>query len=92
MVKIGKYNYEKSSRKNKKLKVIVDGKTIHFGDSRYKHFKDLSGIWSKLDHLDLNRKENYLLRSSKIKNKQGKLTADDVTSPNYHARKILWDA
>ena len=24
------------------------------------------------------------------KNKEGKLTKDDPTSPNYHARRILW--
>ena len=31
-VKVGKYVYEKSSRKDKKLMTKVNGKTIHFGD------------------------------------------------------------
>ncbi len=90
MVKIGKYNYEKSSRKDKKLMVIVNGKKIHFGNVNYKHYKDKTGIWKELDHLDPKRRKNYLTRSGGIKNKEGKLTKDIETSPNYHARKILW--
>ena len=34
------YTYSLSTNKNKKLKVVVDGKTIHFGDTRYEHFFD----------------------------------------------------
>ena len=94
MVKIGRYNYEKSTNPNKKLMVIVekDGKkrTIHFGDRKMEHFKDKSGIWKSKDHGDKERRKNYLSRSAGIKNKEGKLTKDDPFSPNYHARKILW--
>lgn len=91
-VKIGKYEYEKSDRKNKKLKVLVDGKTIHFGDTRYQQFKDKTGIWKELDHNDDKRRKNYLTRTANIKNKAGKLTANDPSSANYHARRILWNA
>ena len=90
MVKIGKYNYEKSNRKNKKLVVIVNNKKIHFGDSRLQHFKDKTGIWASLDHNDKERRKNYLTRSAGIKRKDGTLTKDDPTSPNYHSRRILW--
>ena len=31
MVKVGRYDYKKSTNPNKKLMVEVDGKTIHFG-------------------------------------------------------------
>ena len=92
MIKVGKYEYSKSNRKNKKLKVIVNGKVINFGDKRYKHFKDATGIWSKLDHLNINRKENYLKRAKGIKNKKGELTWLNPESANYHATRILWDA
>lgn len=90
MVKIGAYNYEKSTRKGKKLMTEVQGKKVHFGDVNMEHFKDRTGIWSSKDHNDKARRANYLSRSAGIKNKQGKLTKDDPTSPNYHSRKILW--
>ena len=90
MVKIGKYNYEKSTRKNKKLMVIVDGKKIHFGDNRLQHFKDKTGIWKSLDHNDPKRRKYYLTRSAGIKDGKGNLTKDNPKSPNYHSRRILW--
>ncbi len=89
MVKIGKYNYEKSDKKNKKLMVVVDNKIIHFGDIRYQHFKDKTGIHKNLDHGDDKRRKNYLNRSAFQKNKDG-LTKDNPNSANYHARRILW--
>ena len=90
MVKVGKYNYEKSTRPGKKLMVKVNNKTIHFGSSKNEHFKDKTGLWSSLDHNDKERRKNYLTRSAGIKNKEGKLTKDDPSSANYHARRILW--
>ena len=90
MKKIGKFFYEKSSRKDKKLMVRVEGKLIHFGNPLYGHFQDKTGIWKNLDHNDPKRRENYLTRSGGIKNKKGELTKNIITSPNYQARKILW--
>jgi hypothetical protein len=90
MKKIGKYVYEKSTLKNKKLMTKVDGKTIHFGNPQYEHYRDKTGIWKELDHNDEKRRKNYLSRSGGIKDKSGKLTKDDPSSPNYHARLILW--
>jgi hypothetical protein len=90
MKKIGKYTYEKSSRPDKKLMTTVNGKVIHFGASAMQHFKDRTGIWSSKDHMDKQRRSNYLRRTAGIKNKQGQLTKDIPTSANYHARRILW--
>lgn len=90
MIKIGKFNYEKSTRKDKKLMVIVNGKKIHFGNPNYQHYKDKTGLWKELDHLDKKRRKNYLSRSGGIRNKEGKLTKDIESSPNYHAIRILW--
>ena len=93
MVKIGKYNYEKSTRKDKKLMVKVNNKVIHFGNLKppaNQHFKDKTGIWSNLDHGDKQRRKNFLTRTSGIKDKNGNLTKDNPESPNFHARKILW--
>jgi len=88
-VKIGKYNYEKSDKKNKKLVVIVDDKKIHFGHTSFQHFKDKTGIHKNLDHGDEKRRKNYLKRSAGQKNKDG-LTKDNPKSANYHARRVLW--
>ena len=89
MVKIGKYNYEKSTNDKKKLMVIVNGKKIHFGSRDMEHYKDKTGIWKNKDHNDAKRRKNYLARSAGIKGKNG-LTKDDPNSANYHSRRILW--
>ena len=94
MVKIGKYEYLKSTRPDKKLMVEVTSngrkKTVHFGDRKMEHFKDKSGIWKSKDHGDEQRRKNYLSRSGGIKSKDGSLTKNDPFSPNYHSRRILW--
>tara|TARA_R110002012_G_scaffold288476_1_gene481220 strand:- start:55 stop:330 length:276 start_codon:yes stop_codon:yes gene_type:complete len=91
MVKVGRYNYERSTKKGKKLMVEVDGRTIHFGDINMGHFKDKTGLLPKrLNHGDKDRRKNFLTRSGGIKNKAGKLTKNIPSSPNYHARRVLW--
>lgn len=90
-MKVGKYDYMKSTRKDKKLMVVVDGKTIHFGARNMGHYKDKTGLWKELDHLDPKRRKNYLSRAKGIKNKEGKLTYTNPLSPNYHSIKILWN-
>tara|TARA_R100000231_G_scaffold62041_1_gene50423 strand:- start:433 stop:711 length:279 start_codon:yes stop_codon:yes gene_type:complete len=89
-VKIGKFTYFKSTKKDKKLMTKVGNKTVHFGSSKMEHFKDKTGIWKSKDHGDKERRKNYLTRSAGIKNKKGQLTKDIETSPNYHSRRILW--
>lgn len=82
-VKVGRYTYELSDRKNKKLKTIVKGKEVHFGDKRYKHYFDKTELLPKsLNHGDEDRRRNYLRRTEPLGN--------DPTKANYHARKILW--
>ena len=90
MVKIGGLDYQKSTRPGKKLMTKFEGKTIHFGSSKNQHFFDKTRIWKDLDHNDKERRKKYLTRSAGIKNKDGKLTKDLMSSANYHARKILW--
>jgi len=95
MVKVGKYNYEKSTRKGKKLMVKVKQsngkiKTIHFGNDKYEHYKDKTGIWKSKDHLEKDRRKNYLARAKGIKKKDGSLAYKSPESSNYHAVKILW--
>lgn len=71
--------------------VEVKGKTIHFGDINMGHFNDRTGLLPKrLNHGDKDRRKNFLSRSGGIKNKSGELTKNITTSPNYHARRVLW--
>jgi hypothetical protein len=91
MVKVGKYNYELSTAKGKKLMTVVNGKIIHFGASGMEHFKDKTGLLPKsLNHGDKERRKNYLTRTAKIKDGKGKLTKDNPNSANYHSRRVLW--
>jgi hypothetical protein len=83
--------YYESEKPNKKLKVKVNDKWIHFGDSRYQHFFDKTKLLDEsFNHLDDDRRQRYLKRASKIKDKDGKLTMYDENSPNYYAIRILW--
>lgn len=90
MKKVGKYTYEKSTRKDKKLMTKVDGKPVHFGNPKYQHFKDKTGIWKSKDHNDPERRKNYLSRAKGIKLKDGSLAYKNPKQPNYHAVRILW--
>jgi len=90
MVKIGKYEYKKSTNPKKKLMVVVNNKTIHFGSRDMEHFKDKTGIWKSKDHNDDKRRKSYLSRSGGIKRKNGTLTKNDPTSANFHSRSVLW--
>jgi len=89
--KIGKYKYYVSEKKGKKLKVLVNNKWIHFGAYPYEHYQDRTGLLNdKYNHLDPIRRKQYIARASKIRNKEGLLTANDPNSANYHAIRILW--
>lgn len=50
----------------------------------------LRGMEDFTQHKDADRRKNYLARSAGIKDKNGKLTKDDVFSANHWARKVLW--
>lgn len=81
------YKPFKSNVKGKKMSVYVmkDGKRkkINFGDSNMQDFRQ---------HKDPVRRKAYLARSAGIRNKEGKLTKNDKTSPNYWSRRVLWNA
>jgi hypothetical protein len=85
MVFLNGYDYRLSNKKGKKLMVVVNGKTIHFGDKAFQHYYDKTGLLPKnLNHLDDKRRANYLKRSAKQGN------TDNPNSANYHARTVLW--
>ena len=65
-------------------------KKIGFGHKDYQHYKDKLGEYSNLNHLDKNRRRNYLSRAKGIRDKQGNLTWQNKNSSNYYAVKYLW--
>lgn len=85
-----KYEYKKSTRKDKKLMTVVNGKTIHFGNPKYEHYKDKTGIWKNKDHNDKKRRDSYHSRHKAIKLKDGSLAYKNPKYAAYHAMKILW--
>jgi hypothetical protein len=72
----------RSSNPDKKMMVLAkkgdEVRLIHFGQRGYKH------------NYSQEAKKNYLTRSAGIRDKQGNLTKDDIFSPNYWARRVLW--
>ena len=80
--KLGAESFNYSTRKNNKyVAALSNGKKIHFGSSQYPDF---------LIHKDKERKERYLTRAKKIKNKQGELTYTNPESANFWSVNLLW--
>ena len=75
------YKPMKSTRAGKKIMKNGAKRLIHFGDSSMGDHK--SGA-SKA------RQKSYLARSGGIRNKAGKLTANDKNSANYWSRRVNW--
>ena len=80
--KLGADSLDYSSRKNNKyMATLPSGKKIHFGSPHYPDY---------LIHKDKERRERYLARAKKIKNKQGELTYTNPKSANYWSVNLLW--
>ena len=77
----GASNLQKSSRKNKKFVVSYGGKEIHFGDKNAEDY---------YQHKSKKRRESYLKRARGIRDKQGRQTYRDKTSPNFWSYWINW--
>ena len=82
--------FRKSKTKNKKYDAILINiknykvKYIPFGDIRYQHYKDQTNLklYSKLDHNDKKRRNNFRKRFNKLKNNK--------FSSAYFAYYYLW--
>ena len=66
-----------SNRSDKKYMLIIDDKSIHFGQMGYEDFTK---------HQDVNRRDRYLKRANNIKGKW----KDNKFSPNNLAINLLW--
>ena len=81
-----------SHTKGKKYDAFHNNKWIPFGDSRYQHYYDSTGLyhWSHLDHLDNKRRINYRKRHSKILTKYNNPAYLDPDQPAYWSWNYLW--
>ena len=74
-----------SKAKNKKYAVYVRKhgrkRLIHFGDSRYQHYRDRLGHYRQLDHRDPKRRERYYSRHG---------PSSDKDTAKYWSHKVLW--
>ena len=70
-----------SQRKNKKLYVVYGGKQIHFGSQSHSDF---------LQHNDQQRRKRYHARADKIKLKDGSYAVDNMNSPAFWSKHLLW--
>ena len=80
--KLGAESLVYSTRKNNKyMATLSSGKKVHFGSSQHPDF---------LIHQDEDKKERYLARAKKIKNKHGELTYTNPESSNFWSINLLW--
>ena len=63
------------------MATLSSGKKVHFGSPEYPDCTI---------HKDKDRRDKYLARATKIKNKQGELTYTNPESSNYWSIRLLW--
>ena len=78
--KIGATYLQYSKRKNYKCLVEYDNKKIHFGSANTEDY---------LTHKDPVRRDKYLSKAKKITNKDGQLTYQIPSYPNYWSVNLL---
>ena len=80
--KLGAESLDYTTRKNNKyVATLSSGKKINFGSPNYRDY---------LIHQDKDRRDRYLARAKKIKNKLGELTYTNPESSNYWSVNLLW--
>ena len=78
--KLGATSLQYSKRKNYKYLVEYDNRKIHFGSANTEDY---------LTHKDPVRRDKYLSKAKKITNKDGQLTYQIPSYPNYWSVNLL---
>ena len=78
------FEFKKSTHKHKKYMAKVEDEWVHFGDTRYEHYKDSTPlkIYSHLDHGDEKRRALYKARHNATRHKK--------YSPSWFSDVFLW--
>lgn len=86
--------FQISNKTNKKYMVRTPcGRIVHFGDKRYQHYEDVTGLglYSYLDHKDKKRRCNFMKRMKAIKKKaDNSFFYKDKESALYYSLNFLW--
>ena len=77
---LGADSFNYSKRKNLKYVVEYDDKKIHFGSAKTEDY---------ITHKDKDRRQKYLNKAKKIKDKDGRLTYKLPFHPNYWSVNLL---
>ena len=82
---------KKSTRKNKKYMVEIDGKIIHFGSSQHQQYKDRTklALYKDKDHNDPKRRQNYFKRHSGVSTRREAIEKELALSNGNLNAKIL---
>jgi len=83
--------FQKSKTRFKKYDAIIEDvktrrrQTVPFGDVRFQQFSDSTGLklYSRLDHNDEKRRQNYLARHESTRHKKW--------SPSWWSSVFLWN-
>jgi hypothetical protein len=78
---LGASEFGKSKVKNKRFYVVYNNKKINFGFSSGKTY---------IDHKNTQKKNAWIARHSKIKNKNNSYVIRLKTSPSFWSKNILW--
>ena len=79
---LGAKSLDYSYRKNNKYVVDYERKKVHFGSAKSEDY---------LIHKDKERRDKYLARAKKITNKNGDVTHESPSFPNFWSVKLLWN-
>jgi len=79
--KYGATDFGISTVKGKRFFIVYRNKKINFGSDVGKTF---------YDHKNRKKRQAWIARHSKIKNKEGEFVIYIKTSPSYWANSILW--
>src|SRR5690606_31982518 len=88
--------FEKGPRKYKYTAIMPDGKRVNFGHRDYQHFRDRvpktkgGKLWSRLDHNDRDRMENYRSRHRGVITGSGSPAYKKKYSPSWFSYHFLW--
>ena len=88
--------FQRGPDRYKYTAILPNGKRVHFGHKDYQHYKDsvpksLGGkLWSKLDHNDKKRRDNYRKRHGGVLTKDGSKAYQRKYSPSWFSYYFLW--
>ena len=88
--------FVKGSGKYKYTAILPDGKRVNFGHRDYQHYRDSvpkhlgGGQWSRYNHGDRSRRDNYRKRHGGVRTKSGERAYLKKYSPSWFSYHFLW--